>query len=144
MTKACQILIAILLPSFRLGRNFQAQRSFRLVRRHRQDSPELSRELALQDAQPGSIGQAGHAFHGRPLDRRKLYADPLWSIDGQVSFADWTIGVLKTYSKPIIPKTRLTVASFLKSQGYHTACIGKWHLGMNWVDVKKASPRSFL
>ena len=27
-------------------------------------------------------------------------------------------GVLKTYSKPIIPKTRLTVASFLKSQGY--------------------------
>ena len=46
-------------------------------------------------------------------------------------------GVLKTYSKPIIPKTRLTVASFLKGQGYHTACIGKWHLGMNWVEVKK-------
>jgi arylsulfatase A-like enzyme len=46
-------------------------------------------------------------------------------------------GVLKTYSKPIIPKTRLTVASFLKGQGYHTACIGKWHLGMNWMDVKK-------
>ena len=46
-------------------------------------------------------------------------------------------GVLKTYSAPIIPKTRLTVASFLKSQGYHTACIGKWHLGMNWVDGKK-------
>ena len=46
-------------------------------------------------------------------------------------------GVLKTYSKPIIPKTRLTVASFLKGQGYHTACIGKWHLGMNWMEVKK-------
>ena len=45
-------------------------------------------------------------------------------------------GVLKTYSPPIIPKTRLTVASFLKAQGYHTACIGKWHLGMNWVDGK--------
>ncbi|MDP6251714.1 MAG: arylsulfatase [Verrucomicrobiota bacterium] len=43
-------------------------------------------------------------------------------------------GVLKTYSPPIIPKTRLTVASFLKGKGYHTACIGKWHLGMNWVD----------
>jgi arylsulfatase A-like enzyme len=43
-------------------------------------------------------------------------------------------GVLKTYSAPIIPKTRLTVASFLKGKGYHTACIGKWHLGMNWVD----------
>ncbi|MBT4665861.1 MAG: sulfatase-like hydrolase/transferase, partial [Opitutae bacterium] len=41
-------------------------------------------------------------------------------------------GVLKTYSAPIIPKSRLTVASFLKGRGYHTACIGKWHLGMKW------------
>jgi arylsulfatase A-like enzyme len=45
-------------------------------------------------------------------------------------------GVLKTYSPPIIPRERLTVASFLRSHGYHTACIGKWHLGMNWVDGK--------
>ena len=48
-------------------------------------------------------------------------------------------GVLKTYSSPIIPKKRLTVASFLQRQGYHTACIGKWHLGMNWVDGKPGS-----
>jgi arylsulfatase A len=43
-------------------------------------------------------------------------------------------GVLTTYSKPIIPPGRITVASLLKSQGYRTACIGKWHLGMDWVD----------
>ncbi|MCA9194156.1 MAG: arylsulfatase [Planctomycetales bacterium] len=43
-------------------------------------------------------------------------------------------GVLKTYSPPIIPVGRPTVASFLRSNGYHTACIGKWHLGLNWVD----------
>ncbi len=48
-------------------------------------------------------------------------------------------GVLKTYSPPIIPKQRLTVASFLKRNGYHTACIGKWHLGMNWVVDKPGS-----
>jgi arylsulfatase A len=41
-------------------------------------------------------------------------------------------GVLTTYSLPIIPKTRLTVASLMKQNGYDTACIGKWHLGMNW------------
>lgn len=41
-------------------------------------------------------------------------------------------GVLTTYSPPIIPKERLTVASLLKQNGYDTACIGKWHLGMDW------------
>lgn len=41
-------------------------------------------------------------------------------------------GVLTTFSQPIIPKTRLTVASMLKQNDYDTACIGKWHLGMDW------------
>ena len=41
-------------------------------------------------------------------------------------------GVLTTFSPPIIPKSRLTVASLMKQNGYDTACIGKWHLGMNW------------
>ncbi len=45
-------------------------------------------------------------------------------------------GVLTTFSKPIIPTNRLTVASLLKQHGYTTASIGKWHLGMNWVDGK--------
>lgn len=41
-------------------------------------------------------------------------------------------GVLTTYNPPIIPKSRLTVASLLKQNGYETACIGKWHLGLDW------------
>lgn len=41
-------------------------------------------------------------------------------------------GVLTTYSLPIIPKKRLTVAGLMKQNGYDTACIGKWHLGMDW------------
>lgn len=50
-------------------------------------------------------------------------------------------GVLTTFSKPIIPPSRMTVASLLKAQGYTTACIGKWHLGMNWVDGKPGSEK---
>jgi arylsulfatase A-like enzyme len=45
-------------------------------------------------------------------------------------------GVLTTFSKPIIPSSRTTVASLLRQQGYATACVGKWHLGMEWLDGK--------
>lgn len=41
-------------------------------------------------------------------------------------------GVLQSFDPPIIPTSRLTVASLLKQQGYTTACIGKWHLGLEW------------
>ncbi|AHF14712.1 sulfatase family protein [Niabella soli] len=41
-------------------------------------------------------------------------------------------GVLWSYDPPLIPESRTTVASLLKQSGYHTACIGKWHLGLGW------------
>lgn len=41
-------------------------------------------------------------------------------------------GVLGGLSPRLIEPNRMTVASFLKQQGYHTACVGKWHLGMDW------------
>lgn len=42
-------------------------------------------------------------------------------------------GVLGGFSPHLIEPTRETVASFVKKQGYQTACIGKWHLGMDWA-----------
>jgi arylsulfatase A-like enzyme len=42
-------------------------------------------------------------------------------------------GVLWGYSRTLIPKTRMTVASLLKQHGYATACVGKWHLGWDWA-----------
>ena len=41
-------------------------------------------------------------------------------------------GVLKPYDAPLIALGRPTVPGVLRKQGYHTACIGKWHLGWNW------------
>ncbi len=42
-------------------------------------------------------------------------------------------GVLGGMSPPLLEPGRPTVASFLKEQGWRTAAIGKWHLGMEWT-----------
>lgn len=41
-------------------------------------------------------------------------------------------GVLGPYDQPLIAADRPTLPALLKAQGYHTACIGKWHLGWDW------------
>jgi len=42
-------------------------------------------------------------------------------------------GVLVPYDPPLIEADRLTLPGMLRSQGYTTACIGKWHLGWQWL-----------
>lgn len=44
--------------------------------------------------------------------------------------------VLDGFDPPLIEKKQLTVPALLKQSGYKTACVGKWHLGMQWTDNK--------
>ncbi len=46
--------------------------------------------------------------------------------------------VIAAYEPPLIHEDRPTIASFLQKNGYHTACIGKWHLGWNWPGPQKS------
>ena len=52
---------------------------------------------------------------GRYCWRSRLKRGVLWPTDGALIEGD-----------------RPTVASLLRDGGYHTACIGKWHLGLDW------------
>lgn len=42
-------------------------------------------------------------------------------------------GVLTGNSNALIPQDRSTLATLLNKKNYHTAFIGKWHLGWNWA-----------
>ncbi|MCG8578584.1 MAG: arylsulfatase [Bacteroidales bacterium] len=51
-------------------------------------------------------------------------------------------GVLIGFDKPLIEDKRPTLASMLRQNDYQTACIGKWHLGLEWT--KKDSTESLV
>src|SRR4051794_3826666 len=48
-------------------------------------------------------------------------------------------GVLNGYSRPLIAPDRPTVATLLKQHNYRTACVGKWHLGLDWESPDPAA-----
>jgi len=49
--------------------------------------------------------------------------------------------VLWGFGEPLIEPDRLTVGRLLQKQGYHTAAIGKWHLGFDWP-TKDGKPQT--
>lgn len=42
-------------------------------------------------------------------------------------------GIVNYLERPLIAPDRLTLAGLLRAQGYHTAAMGKWHLGWDWA-----------
>ncbi|MCL3779486.1 sulfatase [Prolixibacteraceae bacterium JC049] len=48
--------------------------------------------------------------------------------------------VIEAHEPEVLERGRATVASMLKKQGYNTACIGKWHLGVNFSKIDSTKP----
>jgi len=56
-------------------------------------------------------------------------------LTGRYAWRTWLqSGVVQGHGDPLITEDHLTVADFLKEQGYQTAIIGKWHLNFNYIN----------
>lgn len=50
-------------------------------------------------------------------------------------------GIVNAFDQPILDADRTTLPEMLKTKGYKTACIGKWHLGWDWNAIKRPGVR---
>ena len=79
-------------------------------------------------ARPGSDRMAISVSHGRFSARSsRKFMSLIRGLRSRLKN-----GVMGGMSPPLIEAGRLTVPAFLRTHGYHTAAVGKWHLGMDW------------
>ncbi|MFQ5731025.1 MAG: sulfatase-like hydrolase/transferase [Planctomycetaceae bacterium] len=55
-------------------------------------------------------------------------------LTGRMCFRTGFRGVFTGVDGPLIEKGRLTLPQMLRDNGYATACVGKWHVGMTFFD----------
>lgn len=91
-------------------------------------------------ATPGSdeLGREGMVFTDAHSNSAVCTPTRYGVLTGRYAFRSrMKKGVLNGYSNFLIEEGRTTVASYLKGHGYHTAFIGKWHLGWDWAKEGK-------
>lgn len=96
----------------------------------------LNPEAAFQTPHFDRLGEEGMIFTDAHATSAVCTPSRYGILTGRYNWrSTLKSGVLGGYSPALIEKDRGTLADLMKAQGYRTACIGKWHLGMDWHTV---------
>lgn len=102
----------------------------------------LNRESKIQTQHIDRLGREGIVFTDAHSSSSVSTPTRYGILTGRYNWrSTLKSGVLGGYSKALIPSDRRTLATVLSEQGYHTACIGKWHLGWNWANIEAGNDR---
>lgn len=81
-----------------------------------------------------ALAKGGMTFHDAHASSALCTPSRYSILTGRYSWRSWLKrGVTRGYDGPLIEPGRTTVPSLLRSRGYATGCIGKWHLGWTWA-----------
>ena len=88
------------------------------------------------------LAQAGMRFTNAHSSNAVCTPTRYSLLTGRYSWRDHSGGALGPFGANHIDLERLTVGEMFKQQGYSTAVVGKWHLGMNWQTTTGGRPNS--
>lgn len=98
------------------------------------DISHLNKQSKIHTPNIDQLAQKGISFTDAHSNSAVCTPTRYGILTGRYAWRTWMkSGVLWSYDKPLIDKKRETVASLLKKKGFNTACIGKWHLGLDWA-----------
>jgi arylsulfatase A len=99
------------------------------------DCSLLNPESKFKTPSIDRIGEGGIVFTDGHCSNTVCTPSRYGLLTGRYSWRTYLKkGVLGSAAKPLIANDRATVATLMKRNGYNTAMVGKWHLGMDFSE----------
>ncbi|MEM6343563.1 MAG: arylsulfatase [Bacteroidota bacterium] len=90
------------------------------------------------------LGNAGMRFHDMHTPSAVCTPTRYGILTGRYAWRSrLKSGVLVGQDPPLIEPEQSTIAEMLQAQSYHTAVIGKWHLGLGWQKKREKDPIAY-